>query len=397
MTDTDVVSKTKALPKPVLLVVGAGFGGFGFLRRFLEGGGADLFEVVVVDAKDWFSIGGTWQFAWTDRLPLAETKLSLKDADLPVSVDLRLHTTVTEWRPRSNQVVLSDDSTLSYDTIVVACGVEPDPTLISGMEMHVNICSFDSVARQRQEAQALCQKSSIEKVTFVLAIGSCPYKCPPVPFELTFLLEEMIREHGIRDNARLTITCPVQWPMPPAFEESFQTEMRLRNIEYLPNHALEKVETAGDGCVLHYQNGTRLHATVLWTIYPLRAPDFVQQAIPDNMRGGFVDIKDKVTHAVADNAHVIGDCCIVPVVGNLTIPKAGEFAWKMGQSVADAILKKASGSDEPLVVDRRAGCVAEIGQGQGMALVLDLSKFCQENGDPQFEIKRSDQGGNSKG
>lgn len=155
-------------------------------------------------------------------------------------------------------------------------------------------------------------------------------------------------------------------------------------------------------------------ATVAWTTWPLRAPDLVRNALPGTcLHNGFVKV-DKAVHTVQgvtydfENVHIVGDCCHVPVEGDLIIPKAGEFAWKMGRSVGEAIWRKyqtvscshsettREKEESPLVIDRRAACIAEIGHGKGLALVSDLSAFCQATGDPHFEIHPSDTGEKEK-
>ena len=217
----------------------------------------------------------------------------------------------------------------------------------------------------------------------------------------------------------MIITCPVEWPMPPAFMPTFEQAWQDRQVEFLPNYALERIETNDNDhddsmTTLHYKNRKTIQATVAWTTWPLRAPDLVRNALPETcLHNGFVKV-DKAVHTVQgatenlENVHVVGDCCHVPVEGDLNIPKAGEFAWKMGRSVGEAIWRKyqtgasshsetTMGKEEsPMVIDRRAACIAEIGHGKGLALVSDLSAFCQGTGDPHFEIQPSDTGEKEK-
>ena len=79
-----------------VVIVGAGFGGLGCAWTFANQVSKEsVSSVVVVDSKDWFTIGGTWAYAWSDRTPVAETKWPLVDAKprLP-GVELRLNTSV---------------------------------------------------------------------------------------------------------------------------------------------------------------------------------------------------------------------------------------------------------------------------------------------------------------
>ena len=53
-----------------VVIIGAGFGGLGAAQT-LVGSGC---EVVLVDSKDWFTIGGTWHYAWSKRVSIDGTK-----------------------------------------------------------------------------------------------------------------------------------------------------------------------------------------------------------------------------------------------------------------------------------------------------------------------------------
>ena len=401
--------------KPILLVVGASFGGLGCLHE-LASTKDNKYRIVVVDSRDWFSIGGTWQFVWTNRVPnLDYTRRSLHDVtifnDNAADIEWRLQTTVKEWNPQKKQVVLQKDqetetTIFTYDTMVLACGAVPRPDSIPGLAEIVNICNYNDVPRQKEQVQRLLEiakdldQKNHEKLTFCLAIGACPYKCPPAPFELTFLLDELLVQHGIRDRVRLVITCPVAWPMPPAFEAAFRQEYTKRGIEFWNLHELVRVqdETDTNTTTLHFANGATLsNVAVVWATFPLTAPEFVKSALPkENMSdSGFVRVADRVTHTLSNDkdsplskVHAIGDCCIVPVEGykGLTVPKAGEFAWKMGQSAAQAILQINK------TVDRKAACVAEMGNGRGLALVSNLSAYCAGTGSPEFCIEPSETG-----
>ena len=146
-------------------------------------------------------------------------------------------------------------------------------------------------------------------------------------------------------------------------------------------HAIEKVENG----TIYFTNGQRLEATLLWSVYPIRAPDFVREAIPTN-RKGFVTVQNKTTNTIPnlENAFVIGDCSSVSFMDKIAailpqsfdrpaLPKNGEFAWKMGVSVADALANK-----EQPIADRKGSCIAETGHDKGLRVTPDFSAVCSD-------------------
>jgi NADH dehydrogenase FAD-containing subunit len=384
---------------PVVLIIGASFGGLGTALRLIENGGTKKFHVIVVDSHDWFSIGGLWQFVWNSRLNMDQITFDLKDAQLP-GVDLRLNTTVASWNVKEKKVILQDDnggggeggggasSSISYDHIVLACGVITEPNKIPGIENHINICTFDTVLRQKQEMQDFLKKAAAatatpeKPATFVLAIGFCPYKCPVAPFEMTFLMEECARQVNLHSKARFVITCPINWPMPCTTKPPFEKAMKERGIEFMGHHEIERID---DNSVIHYKNGTTIAADLIWTVYPLAAPAFVRDALPEQTKAnGFITIEEKTKNYVPgyeDQAYAVGDCCFVAAGqdegGTLSVPKAGEFAWKMGYSVADDLVQQ----KEPYT-DRFGKCLAELGFDKGLTVESNFSNVCNHGGEP---------------
>ena len=383
-----IIDQDSLTSKPIILIVGAGFGGLGTARQLIKNGGTQKFHIILLDSRDYFTIGGLWQFVWNGRLPTMDVvRFPLRDAQLE-GIDLRTRTSVQHWQPQHQTVELDDGSILSYQHLVLACGVLSDPTSIPGIENHVNICSEDMVPQQGKELQQLIAKAKTEKVTFVLGISFYPYKCPPAPFEITFLVDEALRNANVRDNVRMCMTCPVDWPMPPATKQPFLDELKGRNIEFISDRVMDKVE----GNTIHFESGHCLDFTTLWSVWPIRVPDFVKEAIPLNS-SGFVTVEDKVINSIPNvpNSYVIGDCCTVPYGPSgdcFALPKAGEFAWRMAESVADALV------DDRKPANRKGECVAEAGFNKGLVLKQNLSDVCNDpvSGLPEVKVGTTNKG-----
>ncbi len=377
--------------KPIVLIIGAGFGGLAVARTLIKNGGTDEYHVVLVDAKDSFTIGGLWQFVWNSRLDMKQVKWPLRKADLP-GIDLRVNCPVSQWIPEEKKVIFQSGKSLFYDSVVLACGVIGNPKSIPGIENHVNICTESHVVKQKQDMVDLVSKakSSGEEVTFCMSITVNPYKCPPAPYEMVFLVDEYLRKANVRDNCKVVVTCPVEWTLPPNTKPAFMKEMEEKNITFMPNKELAKVE----GNTIHFQDDTTLDFTTLWTIYPIRTPDFVKEAGLDVNPKGTITVANKVTNTIPnlDKAYVIGDACRVPFGEKGGVPKAGEFAWHMGKSVADAIM------DDVQPAIRAGKCAAEAGFGRGLVLSPDFSDVCNEpeSGRPRIGIEISERGTTQK-
>src|ERR687894_729608 len=67
-----------------------------------------------------------------------------------------------------------------------------------------------------------------------------PFKCPPAPFEGAFLLHERFTQQGIRESVQMTMTFPMQRPVPVTREVSqlFRDALAARDIAELPEHVV---------------------------------------------------------------------------------------------------------------------------------------------------------------
>lgn len=199
---------------------------------------------------------------------------------------------------------------------------------------------------------------------------SCP-QCPPLPFEVASLVDDLRRERGVFENVKILLSIPVQFPFagPPA-EAFFKDLLQRQSIEFLPNHVVKDfingttVEfTVADGS----STSKRIKADLILATFPQRAPDFCQPLcgahgyIPVNLQTNRVDSITNVP------VYAIGDAChaMFPKP-NKPHPKAGEFAFQMGVHVANQIV--ASIKNQTIAPPaREASCVAECGMnGNGV-------------------------------
>ena len=71
-----------------------------------------------------------------------------------------------------------------------------------------------------------------------------PFKCPPAPFEGSFLLHEYFTQRGIRDSVQMSTTFPMQRPVPVTGEVSqmFRDGLAVRGIEEFPQRLVTGID-----------------------------------------------------------------------------------------------------------------------------------------------------------
>lgn len=113
--------------------------------------------------------------------------------------------------------------------------------------------------------------------------------------------------------------------MPASTIETILKVLKERDIDFLGEHVIERIVAAdfrddnnkhsndatgsANKVVLHYPNGKELKADLVWGTHPLRVPQFVRDALPDDICLKMAASTSKICRTVfLPNVYVIGDC-----------------------------------------------------------------------------------------
>jgi sulfide:quinone oxidoreductase len=132
-----------------------------------------------------------------ERLSRPEKKLL--DGNVELVIDDVVRIDVADSR-----VELKGGERLGYDQLVIATGARILPEELPGFETEAHHFYTAHAARQLRKALDAFTGGRI-----VVGIAGMPYKCPPAPLEVTFLVESELRERGLRDKTELTFLSPI--------------------------------------------------------------------------------------------------------------------------------------------------------------------------------------------
>jgi len=111
---------------------------------------------------------------------------------------------VTRIDVAGEAVELASGERLAYDQLVIATGARIVPEEIE---------HFDAEAHHFYTAEASRRlRTALDAFTggrIVIGIAGIPYKCPPAPLEVAFLIESELRERGLRDKTEMTFLSPI--------------------------------------------------------------------------------------------------------------------------------------------------------------------------------------------
>jgi sulfide:quinone oxidoreductase len=291
-----------------------------------------------------------------DRLARRERALLDAEVDLLVDRAIRVDTA-------ARAVVMESGATVPYDYLVLATGsrIVPDEIEHFATEAH----HFYSATAALELRHAL---DAFQGGRIVVGIASMPYKCPPAPLEVTFLIESELRERGLRAKSEVHFCSPIG----RAFTIETVSKMATPILEEkgIELHTFFNVEAIDpERKVITSLEGEELAYDLLILVPPHRGQQFIIDSGLAPGPGGWLPT-DRHTLQVAGqhNVWAVGDATDLP------LSKAGSTAHFEAPVVAEGIVAAVSGrepSGKHARYEGRVMCFFEVGDGKGTLLRFD--------------------------
>jgi sulfide:quinone oxidoreductase len=348
-----------------VLIVGGGVGGTltanllaRKLRRRIERGQAN---VTLIDAMGahiyqpgfmYIAMGGERE----ERLTRSER--SLLDAPINLVVDTVIHVD-----PEARTVALAGGDVLPYDYLVLSTGCRILPESIEHFNTEAE--HFYTAAAALKLRKAL---DDFQGGRVVVGIASMPYKCPPAPLEVAFLIESELRERGLRDKSEVHFCSPISRAFSiqsvsdmatPIFEE--------KGIELHPFFNVEAIDP--DRKVVLSLEGEELPYDLLILVPPHKGQQFLIDSGLAPAPGGWLPT-DRHTLQVGGrpNIFALGDATDLP------LSKAGSTAHFEAPVVVEGIvaaIEEREPEGKHATYEGRVMCFFEVGDGKGTLLRFD--------------------------
>lgn len=248
---------------------------------------------------------------------------------------------------------------LEADFLVVSLGAQLDPGLIPGLaQSGHNLYSLDGATKIRDARKAISQG------TVVVLVARTPFKCPAAPYEAAMLLEWDLRKRKVRDRVNIALYSPEPGPMGvagPQVSAGVRHLIEERDIDYYPEHQVLEADPANQ--TLAFTNGVEARFDFLVYVPPHVAPPVVREA---GMTGenGWVTVDRLTMQTRFPGVYAIGDVTSIPLSMGLPLPKAGVFAHRQGEAVAQSIAARVHGRDQAAIFNGHGECFIEAGGGK---------------------------------
>jgi sulfide:quinone oxidoreductase len=266
--------------------------------------------------------------------------------------------------PETKQVMLADGQALGYDYLVIASGTTPRPEETPGVvgeEWRKSIHEFYTYDG------SIALRDALQHWTggrLVVHITELPIKCPVAPLEFTFLADDWLSQHGLRDATDLVFVTPL--------DSAFTKPIAAREL----GHALadRKVTVETDFMIESVDPERKVLVS-----YDEREIDFdMLVTVPLNMGADFVGrsgLGDELNYVPIDKHTMQSlkhpDIFALGDAGNLPTSKAGSVAHFSVEVFVENLLELAAGKEMTHSFDGHANCFVE--SGHGKALLLDFN------------------------
>lgn len=245
---------------------------------------------------------------------------------------------------------------LTADYLVIALGAELAPDTVPGLaEAGHNLYTLDGAESLRDA------RLSVRQGRIVVLVSGMPFKCPAAPYEAAMLLEYDCRKRGIRDAVQIDVYSPEPGPMPvagPVVSQQVRQMVEGKDINYHPEHQVTHVEPSARR--LTFANGVTADYDFLVYVPPHRAPQVVRDA---GLTGesGWVPVDRGTMEIQSERVYAIGDVTGIMLVTGKPLPKAGVFAEREAEVVANNLVHAISGKGTPSRFEGEGECFIETG------------------------------------
>lgn len=342
-----------------VVILGGGSGGAVAARRFGRWTREGEIEVVLVDRSPFHEYRPSYLWVMTGRRTPDEVRrpLSLLADRYRTRV---VQAEVTRIDPDQQRVDTAAGS-FDYDHLIVSLGsvLRDDPRatgIEAPWELHHAVALRDRLA-------------SFRGGKVVVGAMEWPYRCPPAPFEVAFMMRYLADQRHVSDRTQVTVFHPWEKPMEtfgPLMVEGFQRFMRDFDVGF--EGRFDLADHDQDARLLTASDGRKLDYDLAVGIPPHQAPPVVADS-PLATDSGYMDVVlPSMAHPRYENVFGIGDV-VAPTVG---LGMAGVFAHFQADHVATQIVDRVRGAYMGELYNMVGLCVMDTGY-MGAAVWCDFT------------------------
>ena len=273
----------------------------------------------------------------------------------------------------NSKLKMRSGATYEYDYLVVSTGCIPSPERIEGLQEAGDHFYQHAPARQLFEKISTIEKGRIFIGVTFPTTPNVPHQCGIAPMETTLMLDEFLRQRGVRDQIEIVYTYPTIAQLvrnclflQRATGEVLPGVFEARGIKHKRGFTLASVDP--DRKVAISEEGEEENFDILMQTPPIRAVDAVLESgisqAPNN-EGWLPTDRQSLQLEGFENVFVMGDTVDLP------ISKAGGSCHNQSPVICNNIAGLMRWGKTVAEYDGKVQAIAQMGMEAGMPLWYD--------------------------
>lgn len=354
------------LPRPRVVVVGAGFGGLNAIRALRK----EPVDILLIDKNNFHTFQPLlYQVATSGLQPGDIVQAARHILHGQTNVDFR-HAEVEGVDLEERVVHVNDGAPIPYDYLILATGLTTAFFSVPGAEEYGFPLKSAAEAIKLREHILSCFEQANENtdevaeglLTFVIVGGGA------TGVEMAGALQELFQNVLKRDfpgldvdRARVLLVEMADSLM-TAYTNELQNytleELKRRGIEVLLEEAVVEVATNG----VHLKSGTSIPAQTLIWAAGVQATSLADVLGLEQIRGGRIVVNDALQPPSRPELFVIGDLAGATDNQGELYPQVAQVAIQQGKHAADTIIRQERGLEPTEFEYKDPGMMATIGR-----------------------------------
>lgn len=349
-----------------VLIVGGGTAGVSVAARLFNDFPDRNWDVAIIDPSEKHYYQPLWTLVGAGVFKKEESERNQADV-FPSQVHW-IKKAVKGFDPEANKVQLADDSTVGYDYLIVAAGIQINWSAIKGLPESLGkdgVCSnysYEHVDKTWEFIQALRPGDNA-----LFTQPPMPIKCAGAPQKIVYMAEDYLRKKGIREDINIDfhLAGPGIFGV-PKYKAALEKVLERKGLTPSYEHNLREIDPERKVATFEH-NGKMVEKayTMIHAVPPMSAPDFISKSGLAN-EAGWVDV-DKYTtqHSKFKNVFSLGDCSSLPT------SRTGAAIRKQAPVTVKNLVSLIDGDPLEAKYDGYASCPLVTGYGTAILAEFD--------------------------
>ena len=265
----------------------------------------------------------------------------------------------------ARQVLMDDGTAYPYDYLVIATGARNAPEAVPGFAEGAHHFYSPEGALRLHAALREFKGGKI-----VIGVADIPYRCPPAPLEFTFMLNDYLKQHGLREKTEITYLSPINRVFTIESVSKFVTPMlEERDIKYETFFNTEEINP--EARTISSLEGTSIDYDLLVLTPPHRGAQLIVNSGLGDAQGWVPTDRETLQSKADARIYVLGDASDLPV------SKSGSAAHFEAKVVVARLVGEVHGKPNDIRYTGEVMCFIETGEQQATQIIFDYNNAPQ--------------------